>query len=89
MALGAQPSNVLSLVLRQEMGACVMGIGVGIIGAVLLSSLLQSLLFGVTARDTLTLVVASLVLLAVTALACLIPARRATRVDPVTALRLE
>jgi predicted permease len=89
MALGAQPSNVLSLVLRQEMGACLIGIGVGIVGAVLLSSLLQSLLFGVTARDTLTLAVASLVLLTVTMLACLIPARRATRVDPVTALRLE
>ena len=89
MALGAQPANVLSLVLRQEMTACLLGIGVGIIGAALLSSLLQSLLFGVPARDTTTLAVASLVLLVVTVLACLIPARRATRVDPVTALRLE
>ena len=89
MALGAKPSTVLALVLRQEMAACLIGIAVGIIGAVLLSSLLQSLLFGVTARDTLTLAVASLVLLVVTVLACLIPARRATRVDPVTALRLE
>ena len=76
-------------VLRQEMAACLLGIGVGIIGAALLSSLLQSLLFGVPARDTTTLAVASLVLLVVTVLACLIPARRATRVDPVTALRLE
>jgi len=89
MALGAKPSTVLALVLRQEMAACLIGIAVGIIGAVLLSSLLQSLLFGVTARDTLTLAVASLVLLVVTVVACLIPARRATRVDPVTALRLE
>ena len=89
MALGAKPSAVLALVLRQEMAACLIGIAVGIIGAVLLSSLLQSLLFGVTARDTMTLGVASLVLLVVTVLACLIPARRATRVDPVTALRLE
>jgi ABC-type antimicrobial peptide transport system permease subunit len=54
-----------------------------------MSSLLESLLFGVTSRDTLTLSVASLVLLVVTAVACLIPARRATRVDPVTALRLD
>ena len=89
MALGAKPSTVLALVLRQEMAACLIGIAVGIIGAVLLSSLLQSLLFGVTARDTVTLSIASLVLLIVTALACFIPASRATRVDPVTALRLE
>jgi predicted permease len=89
MALGAKPSTVLALVLRQEMAACLIGIAVGIIGAVLLSSLLESLLFGVPARDTLTLAGASLVLLVVTVLACLIPARRATRVDPVTALRLE
>jgi putative ABC transport system permease protein len=89
MALGAQPSTVLSLVLRQEMGACLIGIAAGIVGAMLLSSLLESLLFGVAARDTITLAAASLVLLVVTALACFIPARRATRVDPVTALRLE
>jgi putative ABC transport system permease protein len=89
MALGAKPSTVLALVLRQEMGACLIGIVVGIAGAVMLSSLLESLLFGVASRDTLTLSVASLVLLLVTVVACLIPARRATRVDPVTALRLE
>ncbi len=89
MALGARPSSVLALVLRQEMGACLIGIAVGIAGAWLLSSLLESLLFGVTSRDTVTLSIASLVLLVVTTLACFIPARRATRVDPVTALRLE
>ena len=89
MALGAQPSTVLSLVLRQEMGACLIGIAAGIIGSMLLSSVLESLLFGVAARDTTTITTASLVLLLVTALACFIPARRATRVDPVTALRLE
>jgi putative ABC transport system permease protein len=89
MALGARPSSVLALVLRQEMGACLIGIAVGIAGAWLMSSLLESLLFGVTSRDTLTLSIASLVLVVVTALACFIPARRATRVDPVTALRLE
>jgi predicted permease len=89
MALGARPSSVLALVLRQEMGACLIGIAVGIAGAWLMSSLLESLLFGVTSRDTMTLSIASLVLLVVTAVACLIPARRATRVDPVTALRLD
>ena len=89
MALGARPASVLALVLRQEMGACLIGIVVGIAGAWLMSSLLESLLFGVTSRDALTLSIASLVLLVVTAVACLIPARRATRVDPVTALRLD
>ena len=89
MALGAHPSSVLALVLRQEMSACVLGIVAGAIGALLLGSLLESLLFGVTARDALTVSAAALVLLAVTAIACLVPARRATRVDPATALRLD
>jgi putative ABC transport system permease protein len=89
MALGANPSSVLALVLRQEMSACVVGIVVGAIGALFLGSLLESLLFGVAARDAATVVTAALVLLIVTALACLVPARRATRVDPVTALRLD
>lgn len=65
------------------------GIVAGVIGAVLLSSLLDSLLVGVAPRDTMTLLAAAGVLLVVTAIACLIPARRATRVDPVMALRLE
>jgi predicted permease len=89
MALGAKPSSVLALVLRQEMGACLAGIAAGTIGALLLASLLESLLFGVTARDAATVSTAAFVLLGVTAIACLIPARRATRVDPVTALRLD
>ncbi len=89
MALGASPSNVLGLVLKQEMGVCLAGVAAGIAGALLLGSLLESLLFGVTARDGATLSIAAAVLIAVTAIACVIPARRATRVDPVTALRLE
>jgi putative ABC transport system permease protein len=89
MALGANRGSVLALVLRQEMGACLIGIAAGILGAFFLASLLESLLFGVTARDGLTLAVAAAVLLAVTTIACLIPAHRATRVDPVTALRLD
>ncbi|HEX7284238.1 MAG TPA: ABC transporter permease [Vicinamibacterales bacterium] len=89
MALGARPSSVLALVLRQEMGACLIGIVIGVAGALMLGSLLESLLFGVTARDTATISFAALVLLFVTAMACVIPARRATRVDPVTALRLD
>jgi putative ABC transport system permease protein len=89
MALGARPSSVMALVLRQELGACLIGIVAGIAGALLLGSLLESLLYGVAARDTSTIALAAVVLLAVTAIACVIPARRATRVDPVTALRLE
>ena len=89
MALGAKPATVLALVLRQEMTACLVGVVAGVVGAVFLSSLLESLLFGVAPRDALTLIVAALVLLAVTVIACLIPARRATRVDPAIALRLE
>ena len=89
MALGANRGSVLALVLRQEMGACLIGIVAGVIGALFMASLLESLLFGVTARDSVTLSIAAVVLLAVTAIACVIPAQRATRVDPVTALRLE
>lgn len=89
MALGANRGSVLALVLRQEMGACLIGIVVGIVGALFMASLLESLLFGVTSRDGVTVSIAAVVLLAVTAIACVIPAQRATRVDPVTALRLE
>jgi putative ABC transport system permease protein len=89
MALGANRSSVLTLVLRQEMGACLAGIAAGVIGASFLASVLESLLFGVTARDGVTMSIAAFVLLAVTMLACVIPARRATRIDPITALRLD
>ncbi|HEX6163809.1 MAG TPA: ABC transporter permease [Vicinamibacterales bacterium] len=89
MALGANRGSVLALVLRQEMGACLAGIAIGVVGAFFLSSLLESLLYGVTARDAATLSIAAVVLLMVTIFACVIPAHRATRVDPVTALRLE
>jgi putative ABC transport system permease protein len=87
MALGARRGNVLALVLRQEMSACLVGIAAGVIGALFLGSLLESLLFGVAATDTVTIALASVTLLVVTAIACVVPARRATRVDPVTALR--
>jgi putative ABC transport system permease protein len=89
MALGANRGSVLGLVLRQELTVCLGGIAVGIAGALFVGSLLESLLFGVTPRDSVTLSVAAVVLLTVTLVACLIPARRATRVDPMTALRLD
>ncbi|HUQ87195.1 MAG TPA: ABC transporter permease [Vicinamibacterales bacterium] len=89
MALGANRGSVLALVLRQEMTACLIGIVIGVVGAFFMASLLESLLFGVTPRDGPTLAIAALGLLAVTMIACVIPAHRATRVDPVAALRLE
>jgi putative ABC transport system permease protein len=89
MALGANRGSVLALVLRQELGACLGGIAIGVVGAFFLASLLESLLYGVPARDGVTLSIAAIVLFGVTIVACLVPAHRATRVDPVTALRLD
>jgi putative ABC transport system permease protein len=89
MALGASRSSVLRLVLREEVGACVAGIVLGIVGALGLSSVLETLLYGVPPRDPITLIVVALTLLAVTMLAGYLPARRATRIDPVRALRIE
>jgi putative ABC transport system permease protein len=89
MALGADRRSVLGLVVRQEMSACVIGVLLGTFGALFLSSLLESLLFGVESRDAMTFSIAAIVLFTVTLVSCVIPALRATRVDPVTALRIE
>jgi predicted permease len=89
MALGADRSGVLMLVLRQELAACAIGIVLGFAGALALSSVLQTLVFGVPTRDPATLAVVSVVLMGVTAVAGYLPARRATRIDPVTAMRTE
>ena len=89
MALGARRGNVLSLVIRQGMTMVALGLGIGLVGAFFVSRLLRGLLFGVSPTDPLTFVGVSIVLLLVSILACLIPARRATRVDPIIALRAE
>ena len=89
MALGAQQNDVLRLVLRQGMKLTLLGIAIGIAGALALSWLLAALLFGVGARDPLTFVVVPVVLALVALAACYIPARRAARVDPLVALRYE
>jgi putative ABC transport system permease protein len=89
MALGANRSNVLGLVVRQGMTLTLIGLALGLIGAFSLSRVLRSLLYGVTPTDPLTFAGVSLVLIIVALLACLIPARRATRVDPIVALRTE
>jgi predicted permease len=89
MALGAQTSEVRRLVLVQGMKPALAGILVGLVGAAFGTQLLRSLLFDVSPGDPLTFVAVPLVLLAVAVIACLIPATRATRIDPTMALRRE
>jgi predicted permease len=89
MALGAQSSEVRRLILFQGMKPALAGIVAGMIGAAFGAKLLRGLLFGIGAGDPLTFVSVPLVLLAVAATACLIPALRATRIDPTLALRRE
>jgi len=87
MALGAGRRDVLGLVMRQGMALALAGIGLGLVGALVLTRAMQSLLFSVRAADPATFSLVALLLLAVALLACYLPARRATRVTPITALR--
>jgi putative ABC transport system permease protein len=87
LALGAQRGHVLNLILRTGVTLALSGIVIGVAGAFVLTRLLTSLLYGVTPTDTTTFVAVSLGLFAIAIAACLIPARRATRVEPVVALR--
>jgi putative ABC transport system permease protein len=89
MALGARAIDVLRLVLKNGMTLVVAGVALGIGGALALTRFLTTMLFGVTPTDTLTFVVVSLALVAVALVACLVPARRATKVNPLEALRYE
>ncbi|HEV8204358.1 MAG TPA: ABC transporter permease [Pyrinomonadaceae bacterium] len=89
MALGANRSDVLRLVVRQGMKMAFVGLVLGLIGAFFVSRVLIGMLYGVSPTDPLTFTGVSIVLLVVALLACLIPARRATRVDPIVALRAE
>jgi len=89
MALGAQPRQVLGLVLRQGMLLAVIGAAVGVIVALPVARMAGNLLYGVSATDPLTYVGITLLLMAVALLACYLPARRATRIDPLIALRVE
>jgi ABC-type antimicrobial peptide transport system permease subunit len=89
MALGAQRGNVLTLVMREAMLLVIIGIAAGIPLAMLSTRLINSMLFGLQNTDPLSLAVVVIVLAAVGALASVIPARRATKVDPMVALRYE
>jgi predicted permease len=92
MALGADRASVLKMILRQGMVLTVIGVGIGLAAAYLLTKYLESLtemLFGIEARDPWTFAAIGVLLIVVALVACLIPARRATRVDPLVALRYE
>jgi putative ABC transport system permease protein len=89
VALGAQRRDILRMVLRQGIVATVAGVAIGIVAALALTRLLSSLLFGVTPGDWVTFLSVAVLLLVVAVVACSIPARRATRVDPIVALRYE
>jgi ABC-type antimicrobial peptide transport system permease subunit len=89
MALGARGGDVVAMVLREGMLLATVGVGVGIVAALALTRLIASLLFGVAPDDALTIGAVATLLLMVASVACYIPARRATRVDPMTALRTE
>jgi macrolide transport system ATP-binding/permease protein len=89
LALGAQPHNILKLVMGQGMRLALMGIGIGFVVALAVTRLISSLLYGVGATDPLTFGLIALLLTVVALLACYLPARRATKVDPLAALRAD
>jgi predicted permease len=89
LALGASRLNILRIVLGQGLGLAIVGAGVGLIGALIVSHLMASLLYGVRPADPLTFTGVAILFLGVALLACYLPARRAMRVDPMIALRYE
>ena len=89
MALGASQRGILGMIVRQGLELAAAGIVLGLLGAVALTRVMSTLLFGVTATDVVTFAVVPLILTCIAATACYLPARRATYVDPVIALRDE
>jgi len=89
MALGARAGDVVRLVLREGLSPVLFGGGAGILGSLVATQAIRSMLFGVTQLDAVSFAAAPALLAAVALLACYVPARRATRVDPLVALREE
>jgi putative ABC transport system permease protein len=86
-ALGADARAIHALVLEHGMGTVAAGLAIGLAGSIALTRFLQSLLFGVTAHDAVVFTAVTVLLLGVALAACYVPARRATRVDPLVTLR--
>jgi putative ABC transport system permease protein len=89
MALGAASREIIQMVIRQGMTLALIGLLLGALASALLSRLISGLLFGVSATDSGVFATVSVILAAVALIACYVPARRATRVDPLIALRIE
>jgi len=87
LALGAQRSDILGMVVRQGLGLAIAGAAVGLVCALIVSHLMAGMLYGVRPSDPVTFAGVALLLIGVALLACYIPARRAIRVDPLVALR--
>jgi putative ABC transport system permease protein len=89
MALGARPQDVFRLILGQAARLAGIGLVIGMVGALAVTRTMSSLLFSVSASDPMSFAIACLILISVALLASLIPARRATKINPVVALRCE
>jgi ABC-type antimicrobial peptide transport system permease subunit len=89
MALGAQGRDVLLMIVKQGTKLILLGLAIGLLGAYAATRLLASLLFGITEKDPLTFAAVAMLLAIVALLACYVPAWRATKVDPMEALRYE
>jgi putative ABC transport system permease protein len=89
VTLGAQPTDVFRIVVGEGLRFAVLGVGIGVVAGLLLTRLLRSFLYGVSASDPLTFIGVTVLLLGVALAASFFPARRATRVDPIIALRYE